>query len=111
MPSLYNGLRIVTSLHLVDVERIPLTLLDSFFLWIERLCNEADIYYYWRRVKTTREVPSKKAIIIGDTIYIHPHTLVNLKSNLDSLVPGFGIGIQNDYRLFRKGTSTWTFPS
>jgi hypothetical protein len=82
MPS-FNGLKIVTSSHLVEYETIPLTLLDSFFLWVERLCNEADIYYYWKKVQPTREVPSKKVLIIGNTMYIHPAPLITLKAGIE----------------------------
>lgn len=79
---MYNGLKIVTSPHLTETEPVALTLLDRFFLFVERLCSEAEIYYYWKIVRTTREVPSKKAIVIGDTIFIHPQMLVSLKTRI-----------------------------
>lgn len=75
---LYSGLSIVTNPYLTETETEtrPLSLLDKFFLFVERLCSEAEIYYYWR------VVPSKKAVIIGNTIYIHPAMLISLKAKL-----------------------------
>lgn len=83
--STYRELKIVTNPYLVEQEPVELDLIDKFFLFVERLCNEADIYYYWRKVETTREVPSKKVVVMGGTIYVHPQMLANIKTTLADL--------------------------
>jgi hypothetical protein len=82
---LYRDLKIRTSEFLVESEPVKLTLLDEFLLWIERLCNEAEIYYYWNKVERTRQVPSRKIVVIGGTVYVHPQMLIVLEDSIKNL--------------------------
>lgn len=83
--STYRGLKIVTNPYLVEQEPVELDLIDKFFLFVEKLCNEADIYYCWRKVETTREVPSKKVVVMGGAVYVHPQMLASIKATLADL--------------------------
>lgn len=48
-PTLYRGIPVVTSSYLtetVTTVRTSFSLVERFFLWVECLCERAEVYYY-----------------------------------------------------------------
>lgn len=61
------GPRVFVSPHLPDEQPRKLTRRERFWLWVESLCDRAEIYYYGPRIKRTEPAP---AYLIGRDLYI-----------------------------------------
>lgn len=63
--------RVIMSDYLLDEQPRKLTRRERFWLWVESLCDRAEIYYYGPRIKKTEPAPS---YLIGQDLYISRRT-------------------------------------
>jgi len=68
--------RVIVSNYLLDEQPRKLTRRERFWLWIERLCDQAEIYYYGPKIKRTEPAPS---YLIANYLYVTPRTAAAIR--------------------------------
>lgn len=68
--------RVVVSNYLPNEHPRKLTRRERFWLWVESLCDRAEIYYYGPRIKRTEPAPS---YLIGQDLYISRRTAAAIR--------------------------------
>ena len=64
---------------LPDEQPRKLTRRERFWLWVESLCDRAEVYYYGLKIKRTEPAPS---YLIGRDLYVTPRTAAALRVEL-----------------------------
>lgn len=62
-----RGVRVFVSDYLPDEQPRKLTRRERFWLWVESLCDQAEIYYYGPKIKRTEPAP---AYLVGRDLYV-----------------------------------------
>jgi hypothetical protein len=68
--------RVIVSDFLPDEQQRRLTRRERFWVWIEDLCDRAEIYYYGPKIKRTEPAPS---YLIGHDLYVTRRTAAAIR--------------------------------